>query len=63
MLLVLFRGTPLVGGANTFPPALPGTLWVLGGVPYDFKGKHREAYSVPCIGWQANVICRGATAT
>ena len=35
-------------------------LWALGGVPHDFKGKRREAYSVPCIGWQANLVRRGA---
>ena len=30
MLLVLFRGTPLVAGATTFPPAPLGALWMLG---------------------------------
>ena len=41
---------PLVAGATTFAPAPLGERWVLGGVPHDFKGKRREAYSVPCIG-------------
>ena len=30
MLLVLFRGPPLVAGATTFPPAPLGALWMLG---------------------------------
>ena len=42
------------------PPPVQGALWVLSIVAHISKGKHREVYSPPCIGWQANLVRRGA---
>ena len=40
---------PLVPVGTTFPPQA-GALWVLSMVLLESIGKHREAYSAPCIG-------------
>ena len=49
-LLVPFRRHPLWWLAPPPSPRFAVGRWVLGGVPHDFNGKRREAYSVPCIG-------------
>ena len=59
MLLVLFRGTPLVAGATTFPPAPLGELWMLGiSGNLSLWQLQRENRTTGLRPWEMHPFCR-----
>ena len=58
-LLVPFRGTPLVAGATTFPPAPLGALWMLGiSGNLSLWQLQRENHTIGLRPWEMHPFCR-----